>query len=253
MLKVSSRSSPAILWVGGIHVFEVAWEEKLIEEVCLTPALLERVSKLDPSLTRILKVQILSAEEMEQRFGEEGSYRIVSRIRIPPLLSALTLVEEARQKGLPLLLLEEIKDPQNLGSIARAIATLGGVGLILTRHRTVARTPAAFRASSGYLLRVPCAVIGGAPNFLLKIRGRIPSFATVPQGGKAPWELSLSGGHLLIFGQEGRGLKRLTIHRSSVPLTIPMVHPGDSLNVAQCASLLLYEARRQRLQVADGQ
>lgn len=215
----------------------------------LTPNLHEELTRRFPDLPPI---RVVPQEELHRRFGEEGKFRIVSKIQLPPFLSPYELVERAKTEGLPLLLLEELKDPQNLGSIARAVATLGGAGIVLTRHRTTFLTPSAVRASSGYLLEVPCALIGGAPSFLLKLNHALPTYATVPKGGALPWEVSLGEGVVLLLGEEGAGLKRLTIRRSDLLLTIPMREEGDSLNVAQCATALLYEAMRQRLPGSAG-
>jgi tRNA G18 (ribose-2'-O)-methylase SpoU len=237
------------MWVGGIHVLERALASGRLKEVWLTPGMYETIEERFPYLS---SVRIVPQRELQRRFGEEGSFRVVSRIELPPLSSAEDLVRRAKEEGLPLLLLEELKDPQNLGSIARSVFHLGGAGIVLTRHRTVPLTPSAIRASSGYLLEVPCAFIGGAPSFLLKIKGALPTYATVPEGGIPPWEISLAEGSFLLFGEEGRGLKPLTIRRCDHILTIPMRRGGESLNVAQCATALLYEAMRQRFQGSAG-
>lgn len=225
------------LFVGGFYVVQSAFQLGLLKEVYV-----ERRYKGE-----VLgkKVFVLSREEMIQRFHREGEEGIVGKVILPPPLPAEKLIQKSQEERKPLLLLEEVQDPQNLGALARSAYTLGGCGIILTRHRSAERTPSAIRVSLGTLLFLPVAYVGGMGNFLLKIGETFPVYSTSPHEGVPPWEVPLEEGHGWLLGGEEKGVKKISLRRARKIVRIPM-EKGESLNVAQAGTILLYESLRAR-------
>ncbi len=144
----------------------------------------------------------------------------------------------------PVLLLDRISDPGNLGLILRTAEAAGCVGVVAGPGTVDPLNPKCVRASAGSLFRLPVARadLEAAAAALADAGGRL--FATSPHGGVVYTDADLSGRVGLLLGQEGGGLARGFLDRFE-GLRIP-TGKVESLNVAMAAGVLLYEARRQR-------
>ncbi len=150
----------------------------------------------------------------------------------------------------PVVLLDRVQDPGNLGTIARTAEAFGAAGLVLTPGCADPGGPKALRASAGSLLRVP-AVRVEDPAGWMEGAG-LPSAAAVRSGGTPPPFLDLSGRFVLLLGQEGGGLSPELEAGARLRLTVPMEGRVESLNVAATAAVVLYEAWRQRSSPVPG-
>jgi TrmH family RNA methyltransferase len=149
----------------------------------------------------------------------------------------------------PVVLLERLADPGNLGLILRTAEAAGASGVIVSPGTVDPFNPKAVRSSAGSLFRLPvvradlpaAAVAAEAAGFRL--------FATTPHGGEEYTAARLSGKVGFLLGGEGSGLSPEFLGRFD-GLRIPTGRV-ESLNVAMAAGVLLYEARRQRLRAAE--
>lgn len=157
------------------------------------------------------------------------------------------LLPVARQKNRSLVFLDGINDPQNLGSIIRGLACLGGFSLVLPSHDSVDVTEAVLRVASG------------ADNFIAVAKVNNLSWAirlakdsgfwiagTVVEGGKDLREISLPFPLALVMGSEQRGIRDVIKKQLDLELSLPMSHPRLSLNVAQAAVIFCYEISKQK-------
>jgi TrmH family RNA methyltransferase len=151
---------------------------------------------------------------------------------------------EALGHGGPVLLLDRISDPGNLGLILRTAEAAGCDGVVVGPGTVDPLNPKCVRASAGSVFRMPLAHadLETAGAALAGAGGRL--FATSPHGGIVYTAADLSGRVGLLLGQEGGGLEQGLLDRFE-GLRIPTGRV-ESLNVAMAAGVLLYEARRQR-------
>lgn len=145
------------------------------------------------------------------------------------------------------LALDGVEDPRNFGAAVRAAYALGAGLVLVPADRAASATAAAIKTSAGALCRVP---IARATNFrraleLLQEKGAWIVGAEA-DGDRAPWEVDATGQIVLVIGGEDRGLRRLTREACDFVTAIPMAATDMSLNAADAATLLLYEALRQR-------
>ncbi len=152
--------------------------------------------------------------------------------------------EQVLEGAGPLVLLDRVQDPGNLGTIARVVEASGGAGLLLTAGTADPGNPKALRASAGSLLRLPVAR-AERPVALLR-EHRIPVLATTGRGGRNYRSVDLSGRFALVLGQEGSGVSARLAAAADAAVTVPMAGRVESLNVAATAAVLLFEAARQR-------
>lgn len=145
----------------------------------------------------------------------------------------------------PVLLLDRIADPGNLGLILRTAEAAGCGGVVVAPGTVDPLNPKCVRASAGSVFRFPVAHAGleTAAAALAAGGGRL--FATSPHGSTVYTEADLSGRVGLLLGQEAGGLAQGFLDRFE-GLRIPTGRV-ESLNVAMAAGVLLYEARRQRV------
>jgi len=153
-------------------------------------------------------------------------------------------LEEALGGDGPVLLLDRIADPGNLGLILRTAEAAGCAGVVVSPGTVDPLNPKCVRASAGSVFRLPLAhaALETAAAALAALGGRL--FATSPHGGIEYTVADLSGRVGLLLGQEGGGLAPELFERFE-GLRIPTGRV-ESLNVAMAAGVILYEARRQR-------
>ena len=152
-----------------------------------------------------------------------------------------------RTQGAPVLVLCEVSDPGNAGTILR-MGEAAGVGAVLFCDGSVDPfAPKCVRASAGSIFHVPV-VNGGNPVQVLEtIAGRGQSIlGTDARRGKPYDELDLAGSFALVLGNESRGLPPEICDHVGEWVHVPMAGDVESLNVAMAASVICFDAARQR-------
>lgn len=152
------------------------------------------------------------------------------------LLSNLTEKENAT-----LLILDELTDPHNLGSISRTADATGVDGIIIPKHRAVGITPTAVKASTGALEHVPVARVTNLSQALTKLKEAGFWIFGTDMDGTSYEKWNTSGKIALIIGNEGRGISPNLKKQVDEMITIPMVGHVQSLNASVAASVLMYQ------------
>jgi len=157
-----------------------------------------------------------------------------------------TISEVAAAEG-PVLVLVDIADPGNAGTLVRAAEAAGAAGVVFAGSSTDAFGPKAVRAAAGSLLRLPVAEVADIDTCLVELRrsGRT-LVATIAAGGVAPESLDLTGPIAVLIGSEAHGLPREIVASSDLHLTIPLAPSVESLNAGVAGAIVLFEASRQR-------
>lgn len=146
-----------------------------------------------------------------------------------------------------LILLEDLQDPGNLGTIFRAGEGAGVDGIVMTRQTADVFNPKVIRATMGSIYRVPFFIVenlGETINLLQ--RSGMKVYAAHLDDSADYDEPDYTGPTAFLIGNEGNGLRRETAERASQYIKIPMAGQVESLNAAAAAAVLMYEAARQR-------
>jgi 23S rRNA (guanosine2251-2'-O)-methyltransferase len=169
---------------------------------------------------------------------------LVAQIREYPYASIAEVVAE---KPDPLLLIDGVTDPRNLGAILRSAEGSGVRALILARDRTSPITPAAIKTSAGAWVHLKIARCGNVVQTLesLKEQGYWIA-ALVPGGSDSIYELDADRRLALVIGSEDRGVRQLVKRTVDFQVSIPMRGKVQSLNVAVATAVALYEIGRRR-------
>ena len=151
------------------------------------------------------------------------------------------------------LAVERLQDPGNIGTIIRTAVATGVDGLWLSQDSVDFDHPKVIRASVGEWFRLP---MGITPDLVSVVqehkKNQIQIIATVPSATKTYWELNFQRPSLILLGNEGGGLSPKLIALADEQVTIPVANQVESLNVAIANALLLYEAKRQILNIEAG-
>lgn len=150
--------------------------------------------------------------------------------------------------GHPLvIMLVGVQDPGNAGTILRAAEGFGASGVMLTAGSAHPWSPKAIRASAGSVLRLPVVHGLAAAVALAQLRmAGFTSYAASLSGSSLPCEVDLTAPVALLIGNEGAGLPPEVERSADATLRIPLTAAVNSLNAAMAATVLLYEAARQR-------
>jgi TrmH family RNA methyltransferase len=170
--------------------------------------------------------------------------------RRPADLAALAA--DAHRSG-PILVLVDLADPGNAGTLVRAAEAAGAAGVVFAGTSTDPFGPKAVRAAAGSVLRLP---VAEAPDTvaaldLLRSAGR-RLVATVATGGAAPEALDLLGPVAVLVGSEAHGLADDVVALVDDRLTIPLDPGVESLNAAVAGAVVLFEVARQRRLAGPG-
>jgi TrmH family RNA methyltransferase len=217
---------------SGVALEQVLWSEELLERE-RGRALLADLKAAGVRLVRVTPAALAKAADTETPQGVVGLFR-PRQWRLSELGPGLVL------------LLENLQDPGNLGTILRSMEALGGAGVVLAGG-VDPYNPKVIRGAMGALFRLPvikCS-LGDALRHLKGERRQV--WVADLGGAHAPWQADLSGQAALIIGNEGNGPSAEAVAGADGVVTIPMIGPTESLNAGVAASLLLYEAMRQRL------
>ena len=160
------------------------------------------------------------------------------------------MLELARERGeAPLLVIcDELSDPHNLGAILRCAECAGAHGVIIPKRRSVGLTAVVAKASAGAVEYMPVARVTNINAAMEELKEKgVWIFGTAAEGSVPMYQADLTGATAIVIGSEGQGMSRLVQQNCDVTVHIPMKGKITSLNASAAASILLYEAVRQRL------
>ena len=234
--------------VEGVNVLEAAFDgEADIEALFAAPeAETECPALLDRATRRGIPVHRLDPGVLERVAGTVTPQPVLAVARRRPL--ALADVTTGRGPEPHLLVVGvDVRDPGNAGTLIRSTEAAGAHGVIFCRGSVDVTNPKTVRASAGALFHVPV-VEGCDPQEVLGVLGDLglKRIAAVAHNGERPDRVDFNQPLALVLGNEAHGLPADVLDRVDIRVTIPMPGRSESLNLGMAASILLYEARRQR-------
>jgi TrmH family RNA methyltransferase len=208
-------------------------------------------------------------------FAAEGPERLLDEISLPADVEVLQMPKELLRSALatetpqlvaalieppawtwgnllnngstPLILvLAGLQDPGNLGTIVRSAEAFGSAGMLCLPGTVHAWNPKAVRASAGSVFRVPILTASASDAVIRLQEAGVRLFAAEVHSAEPAHLVNLAQPVALLIGNEGAGVPPNLAARADGAITIPCSGPVESLNAAVAASVLLYEASRQR-------
>jgi 23S rRNA (guanosine2251-2'-O)-methyltransferase len=190
-------------------------------------------------------VSLGSAEKIERRCGSSSHQGICAEAGGYPYVGTDELL--AVQTPL-IVVLDQIQDPHNLGSICRSAECAGATGVVIPERRSAEVTPTVCKTSAGAVEHLPVARVRNVADFLGQAReaGCWCYGASVAEGAVAYDTPDYSGGVALVLGSEGTGLRPRVAAACDQLVSLPLRGRIDSLGVSTAAAALLYGILQSR-------
>ena len=142
---------------------------------------------------------------------------------------------------------EHLQDPGNAGTILRSAEAAGAQAAFFTEDSVDVTNPKVVRSAMGSLFRLPVFYLENAERIIRLLSGYgVQTFAAALTGSVSYDTLDFTGGTAFLIGNESRGLSDAAVREADHVVRIPMTEKIDSLNAGVAASVLLFEAARQR-------
>ncbi len=145
-----------------------------------------------------------------------------------------------------ILIVDQVQDPGNLGTIIRTAAGAGVTGLWITKGTVDSFSPKVVRASMGAMFQIPYMIATGSDCIRICRTLGYKLVVTDVQRGRIHYQCDLRGSIVLVVGNEGHGVSNLFLQEADERLLIPLTNSVESLNVSVATGILLYESMRQR-------
>lgn len=247
--EAKARRRDGVFVAEGIKMLEEAPADR-IREIYLTEELEKRLKESSKEKERALygKIrqsgyEIFSPEVMKKAADTrtpQGALVVLER----PVYEREELL--SAKNGF-FLVLEDLQDPGNLGTIVRTGEGAGVNGIFLSKNTVDIFNPKTIRSTMGSIYRVPFLYVESLAELLHEMKKRgLVVYAAHLKGETYYDSYSFRTGCAFLIGNEGKGLSRETADMADSYLKIPMEGSVESLNAAVAAALLLYEAHRQR-------
>lgn len=228
------------VWIYGKHAVRAAVlneNRRVFKVVVLTQ---NRDFLSDSSV----KVEVVDKNYFSSLFGKDAIHQGCAAQVLP--LDEFFL-EDLSDDDRPIVFLDQVTDPQNIGSILRASAVFGAKAVVLPEINSPEVTAVIAKVASGALESIP----------LIKVKNLVQSIKMLKKegywclglderGDKTIGEMDLSGKFVLIIGSEGLGMRRLTRENCDFLVQLPSIGDFSTLNAAQAATVSLYEILRQK-------
>ena len=262
--KAKERRKDGVLLVEGMKLFEEAPIEQ-IKEVYISKSMAEKLSLHQDIDDQTKKKNIESDHDNETHYNRkkllQTGYEIVaddvflkmSDTQTPQgILSVLYRkeysLEEMLDRENPLIMiLENLQDPGNLGTILRTGEGAGITGVIMSSQTVDIYNPKTIRATMGSIYRVPFLYVDDLSKVIERLhKKKIHTYAAHLKGTDYYLDQQFKEPTAFLIGNEGNGLSKEIADLAEKYIKIPMEGKVESLNAAVASALLMYEAHRQR-------
>jgi 23S rRNA (guanosine2251-2'-O)-methyltransferase len=232
-------------WIWGVHasLAVLANPARRIERLVASRNAAARLGPLPEGV----EVQILDPDAIDGMLPPGAVHQGLA-VRAHPLESTELSALATPPDGRPVLVLDQITDPQNVGAIFRCAAAFGARGLVMQDRKSPPLTGALAKAAAGAIELIPH---NRATNISRAIEGlKNWGYLTVGLEGEASDEIAAvlqdKRPAAIVLGAEGKGLRDLVAATCEARARIPIAPTIESLNVATACAVALYEATRKR-------
>ncbi|GER67278.1 23S rRNA (guanosine-2'-O)-methyltransferase RlmB [Weizmannia acidilactici] len=197
---------------------------------------------------RKVYIQFVPKQKIDQMAGSahQGVVALVAAYKYAEVGDMFKLAEGRNE--LPfIMILDELEDPHNLGSILRTADAVGAHGVIIPKRRSVALTATVAKASTGAIEHIPVARVTNLSQTIAGLKKQGVWIVGTDASGTLDYREMDAGLPLgIVIGSEGRGMSRIVKEACDFLIRLPMAGHVTSLNASVAAGLLMYEVYRKR-------
>jgi len=196
-------------------------------------------------------IRMISSSRTElDRITDSGNHQGIAAYYLQPrMLDIVELLDQISQDfPRPVIIIDGVEDPRNLGAIIRSAEVLGAGGIVLRKDRSAGITPLTVKASAGAAMWLPTALATNLSRTIdIMKKNGYWIYGLDSTGKDVIWDIDLIGKIGIVVGNEEKGISRLVKQRCDHLVRIPQLGKVASLNVSVSASLALSEWLRKNV------
>jgi len=237
---------------GRNAVIEALRSNRTIEQILIANGDVTGSINVVLGLAKDNKVVVKHVDRKKlDQISETGAHQgVIAQITPYKYFDLEDILEYAREKKEDpfIIILDEIEDPHNFGSIIRTAETCGVHGIIIPKRRNVGVTPTVYKSSAGAVEYVKISKVTNLNSTIDKLKEEgIWIYGADMSGESYCCDANFNGPLALIIGSEGKGILKLTKEKCDVLVKIPMVGKISSLNASVAGGILMYEILKQKI------
>ena len=233
---------------GRNSVHELLRTDKEIDKILVRKDLEDQASKRLINIIRShkIKIQLVDKYVIDKESESGHSQGFIAYTSDYKYFDLEDVIESAKEKDGMVVILNEVLDPHNLGSIIRVCECAGIDGLIIGKDRSASVSDTVMRISEGAVNHVKIARVVNINNAIDKLKDNGYWVYGAEADGQSVYKTDLKGKICLVIGGEDSGVKRLTRQKCDGIISIPMYGKINSLNASVACGVVVFEAMRQR-------
>jgi TrmH family RNA methyltransferase len=239
--------------IEGLRILEEAIRSGLrFSAVFFRESAQDRAERLLPQIGAQVETLLLPDKLFDSLVPSESPQGVAALVRLKEF-SLDDVMEKERLEVGPIIVLAGLQDPGNVGTILRSSEALGSAGVVLGEGTVSPFNSKVVRASAGSVFRLPMihahgkSATGKLGEISEQLRAKsVRLIATSSHKGTPLDQADLKGAVAIFFGNEGAGLPRQVMAEMDEFISIPHTSQVESLNAGVAASIVLYDAARQR-------
>ena len=237
---------------GRNAVIELLKSNKTIEQLFIANG------KMEGSINKILglaKDKDVIVKEVDRKkldlMSETKAHQgVIAQITPFKYSTVDEILNYAKQKDEDpfIVILDELEDPHNLGSIVRTAELCGVHGIIIPKRRNVGVTATVYKASVGAIEYVKIAKVTNVNSTIDELKAKnIWVYGADINGEEYSYDTNFNGACAIVIGNEGKGISKLTKNKCDKLVKIPMIGKINSLNASVAGGIMMYEVLKGRI------
>lgn len=237
---------------GRNAVIELLKSNKTIEQLFITNG------KMEGSINKILGlakdkgviVKEVDRKKLDLMSETKAHQGVIAQITPFKYSTVDEILNYAKQKDEDpfIVILDELEDPHNLGSIVRTAELCGVHGIIIPKRRNVGVTATVYKASVGAIEYVKIAKVTNVNSTIDELKAKnIWVYGADINGEEYSYDTNFNGACAIVIGNEGKGISKLTKNKCDKLVKIPMIGKINSLNASVAGGIMMYEVLKGRI------
>lgn len=233
---------------GRNAVYELLKTDKEIDKVLVKKDLKDDASKRLINIIRShkIKIQMVDSYVIDKESDSKRHQGFIAYVSDYKYYDIDDIINDCTEENSLVVILNEILDPHNLGSIIRVLECAGANGLIIGKDRSASVNDTVMRISAGALNHVKVAKVVNINTAIETLKDYGFWIYGAEVGGESIYKANLTGKICLVIGGEDSGVKRLTKEKCDGIVSLPMHGKVNSLNASVACGIAVYEVLRQR-------
>lgn len=235
---------------GRVPVLEAIKAGRSIDKLVIKNGAYSKslIPVIDAAKHRGIIIQQADLQKLDKAADGGNHQGVIAYVSAHEYVSVEDILNRAEAKGESpfVIICDKITDPHNLGAIIRTANCVGASGVIIPKRESVGINSVVMKTSAGAAQHTPVARVTNIARTIEELQQKGLWITAADMDGKAMYDIDFKGAIGIVVGSEGNGVSRLVREKCDFIASIPMHGEISSLNASVAASVLMYEALRQR-------